>query len=313
MSDKIDFTGRVAIVTGAGSGLGRAYALDLAARGAAVIVNDIGTGRDGIGHAHGPADLVVKEICAAGGKAVASYDSVDTESGGAAITALALKEFGRVDSMISNAGILRNAAFEDLKNEDITSVLTTSLLGAFHVCMPAYRVMQRQNYGRIVLISSASGLFGTPWQANYAAAKAALIGLSAVIAMEGAAYGILCNAVLPFAKTRAGSRYSESFIAEARDIVAALGEHARPESVVPLVTYLSSALCQRSQSAYSAIGGRYARIVLGVTEGWHGDGEITAEMIAANIDRIDDCAHIAEPKSVLEEIALAAGQLGKRA
>src|SRR5579884_4043929 len=158
----VGFAGRVAIVTGAGGGLGRDYALELARRGAAVVVNDLGTNSDGTGTPTRMADAVVEEIHRVGGKAVASYDSVATADGGAAIVDIAAKTFGRVDALINNAGILRNAPFDELPDAAIDAMLSVHLKGAFNVTRPAYRLMKQQGYGRILFASSAAGMFGNP-------------------------------------------------------------------------------------------------------------------------------------------------------
>jgi NAD(P)-dependent dehydrogenase (short-subunit alcohol dehydrogenase family) len=162
----ISFDGRVAVVTGGGNGLGRDYCLNLAARGARVVVNDLGGTGAGQGASHGAADRVVEEIRAAGGQAVASHDSVATREGGAAIIATAMQAFGRVDIVINNAGFLRNNRFEDLSDEQIDAVMNVHLKGAFYVTQPAYRVMKDQGYGRILFTASASGLYGHPWLAK---------------------------------------------------------------------------------------------------------------------------------------------------
>ena len=189
MSD-ITFDGRVAIVTGAGGGLGRSYALELARRGARVVVNDLGGAMDGTGSGTRAADDVVVEIEAAGGEAVANYDSVATADGGEAIIATAMDAFGAVDVLISNAGILRDRSFANITLEDVESVFSVHLSGGFHVAMPAFRVMKERGYGRLVFAASNAGIFGNFGQANYGAAKMGLVGLSNVLAIEGAKYGI---------------------------------------------------------------------------------------------------------------------------
>lgn len=180
----IRFDGRVGIVTGAGGGLGRAYVMELARLGARVVVNDI---------AYGAADKVVAEIAANGGSAVASRDSVATRAGGRAIYDHAVEAFGRIDILISNAGILRQARFEDMSEADIDEVIDVHLKGAFHVGQPAFAAMKSQGYGRMLFTSSSSGLFGHPWQASYAAAKAGVVGLANAIALEGKPHGIACS------------------------------------------------------------------------------------------------------------------------
>jgi NAD(P)-dependent dehydrogenase (short-subunit alcohol dehydrogenase family) len=185
----IDFTGQVAVVTGAGRGLGRVYALELARRGAAVVVNDLGGSMGGDGAATTVADQVVGEITAAGGTAVASHDSVDSPAGGQAIVRTAVDKFGRLDAVISNAGIFNSIPFDELTPDDWRRMLGVHLDGAFYLAQPAYRVTKDQGYGRFVLIASSAGMFGQHMKAHYAAAKAGLVGLTNVIALEGAPHG----------------------------------------------------------------------------------------------------------------------------
>ncbi|MCI0543784.1 MAG: SDR family NAD(P)-dependent oxidoreductase, partial [Actinobacteria bacterium] len=221
--------GRVAIVTGAGGGLGRTYALELGRRGARVVVNDLGGGVDGTGASSSAADAVVAEIVAAGGEAVASYDSVAEEEGGAAMVQTALDAFGTVDVVVSNAGILRDKSFANMTSDEVNPVLDVHLRGGFAVSLPAFRVMKEKGYGRFVFATSGSGLFGNFGQANYAAAKMGLVGLSNVIAIEGAKYDIKSNAVAPIARTRM-----------TEDLLGPLVEMVDPELVTPLVVYLCS-------------------------------------------------------------------------
>src|SRR5579875_2076238 len=187
---ELRFDGRVAIVTGAGVGLGRSHALLLASRGARVVVNDIGGSVTGEGSDRGPAEQVASEIRALGGEAVADVNSVATPEGGAAIVATAMEAFGRVDIVINNAGILRDKNFQEMTPDLVEPVLDVHLKGAFNVTRPAFVIMQQQNYGRIVSTCSASGILGSPAKANYAAAKTGLIGLTRVLAAEGAPHNI---------------------------------------------------------------------------------------------------------------------------
>ena len=193
----IDFAGQVAVVTGAGRGLGRLYAMEMARRGAAVVVNDLGGTMHGEGADASVADKVVDEITAAGGSAVSSHDSVDSPEGGQAIVATAVESFGRLDAVVSNAGIFNSIAFDELTPDDWRRMLAVHLDGGFYLAQPAFRVMKKQGYGRFVFISSTAGMFGQHLESHYAAAKAGLVGLTNIIALEGAPHGILANTVLP--------------------------------------------------------------------------------------------------------------------
>ena len=193
----IDFEGQVAVVTGAGRGLGRLYAIELARRGASVVVNDLGGTMHGDGADASVADQVVEEISAAGGTAVASHDSVDSPEGGEAIVRTAVESFGRLDAVVSNAGIFNSIPFDELTPDDWRRMLRVHLDGGFYLAQPAFRVMKKQGYGRFVFISSTAGMFGQHLEAHYAAAKAGLVGLTNIIALEGAPHGILANTVLP--------------------------------------------------------------------------------------------------------------------
>jgi NAD(P)-dependent dehydrogenase (short-subunit alcohol dehydrogenase family) len=306
--DEISFAGRVALVTGAGNGLGRAHARELARRGASVVVNDLGGEVDGTGGSPRPAQQVVDEIQADGGRAVPSFDSVSTPEGGERIVATALDAFGRLDAVVNNAGILRNEGFDEMTREQLMGVIDTHLLGAFHVSQPAYRVMREQGYGRFVFTSSGSGLFGLRHQANYASAKAGIAGLSSVVALEGAEHGILSNAVAPVATTRivAGMRpqdISADDLASASrgDLELALPD--APEFVSPIVAYLASEACTVTQQIFSAAGGRFARVFVGVTRGWYGpiDTPATAESVRDHLDEINDRNEYQIPTTVFDE------------
>lgn len=301
MSD-ITFDGRVAIVTGAGGGLGRTYALELARRGARVVVNDLGGSVDGVGSSESAAAKVVAEIEEAGGEAIANYDSVSTEEGGKSIVQAAMDAFGQVDIVVNNAGILRDKSFSKMTMEEVEAVLDVHLKGAFHVSLPAFQVMRENNYGRFVFTSSASGLFGNFGQSNYGAAKAGLVGLSNVLAIEGAKYGILSNAIAPIARTRM-----------TEDLLGPLAEHVEPELVTPLVVYLCSEANQFTHQIFTAGGGRYARVFIGTNPGWFaGKGVVpSVEDIAANMDAIRDISDYIIPESNTEEIILLGQKLAE--
>ena len=291
MSD-IHFDGRVAIVTGAGGGLGRTYALDLAARGAAVVVNDLGGSVAGEGGSDTAAQKVVDEITSKGGRAVPNYDSVATPEGGASIVQTAVDAFGKVDIVINNAGILRDKSFLKLEWQDLDAVLDVHLKGAFYVSQPAFAVMKDNGYGRFVFTAS-NATFGNFGQTNYAAAKMGLVGLSNTIAVEGARSGILSNVIMPVAKTR----MTEELLGDFANYIA-------PEHVTPMVSYLCSEACTTTHGAYSAAGGRYARVFWAVGQGWFaGQGAIvTAEDIATHLPEIEDREGYIVPSSTTDEI-----------
>ena len=312
---QVRFDGRVAIVTGAGGGLGRTYALDLASRGASVVVNDLGCTFDGKGSSRDMADKVVAEIRAAGGKAVASYDSVATPAGGEAIVATALKAFDRVDVLINNAGTLRNAPLDQLPDSTLDTMLDVHLKGAFYVTRPAMRVMKQRKYGRILFASSAAGMLGNDEQAAYGAAKAGLVGLMNVLSQEGRAYGVLCNALMPTAESRMGEAMPawqmEQVGALFGQVGAALGRSMTPDAVTPLVTFLVSEACQSTHAIYSATMGRYARVFVGMSEGWMGprNAPVKAEDIAAHFDQISGTDKFFVPDSLTNEFTHLIGRM----
>lgn len=315
----IDFNERVAVVTGAGGALGAEYCRLLAARGAAVVVNDLGGSTTGEGTSHEYADGVVAEIRAAGGKAVASYDTVATEAGGEAIIRTALEHFGRIDIVVSNAGNQRNVRFGELTAQDIEAVYAVHVKGAFFVTQPAYRAMCRQGYGRIVLVSSQSGIFGNPIRANYGSAKTAMIGLMNVIAQE-APTGVKVNCVFPNAAGgRLGGKPGD--VRPDAEFLAAAGQRVRHyiagmqvSFVAPLVAYLASERCTSSQNMYSALGGKYSRIFVGLTQGWYHPGSTppTPEDILEHLPEIDDRSHYDVPLSGLDEMDTVVATIERR-
>jgi NAD(P)-dependent dehydrogenase (short-subunit alcohol dehydrogenase family) len=304
---RIRFDDQVVIVTGAGQGLGRAYAIELASRGAAVVVNDLGAGVDGSGQDRSKADAVVREIRARGGRAVPSHESVSTPEGGQAITDAAIEAFGRVDAVINNAGIIRHDSFEDVKHEDLNALFDVHAKGAFYVSQPAYRIMQKQNYGRLVFTSSNGGLFGGRSLAAYGAAKAALIGLANVLALEGVEAGILANTVMPLARGRM-SRPLTNPSPELEAYRAAI----EPELVSPLVVYLASADCTVTKHIFSAAAGRYARVFIGMNNGWlASDGaSADADAVLDHLDDIIDLSTVSVPQSLDDERSDLIRQLG---
>ncbi len=306
---QIDFKNRVAIVTGAGGGLGRTYAMELARRGAAVVVNDLGGAFDGKGSSHSMADAVVNEIRAAGGKAAASYDSVGTRAGGEAIVETAVKNFGRVDIVINNAGHLRNAPFEQITDDILDSLIQVHLKGAFYVTQPAYKIMQKQRYGRIVFASSAAGMLGNATQAAYGAAKAGLVGLMHVLSLEGAEYGVLCNALLPTAASRMEkampAEQMEKFAAQFAAIAKYAGNSLDAHFVTPLVVYLTSEACKSTHGIYSATWGRYAKAFVALSEGWLGprDKPASVEDVAQHFAAIESRDKLVFPQHLMGEFA----------
>jgi NAD(P)-dependent dehydrogenase (short-subunit alcohol dehydrogenase family) len=273
---QIEFDGRVAVVTGAGGGLGRSHALLLASRGAKVVVNDLGGARDGTGGGSDMADAVVQEIVDAGGEAVANYDSVATWEGGHAIVGTALEAFGRVDIVVNNAGILRDTSFAKLTEEQLDLVLKVHLYGGFHVARAAWEHLKDQGYGRIISTTSGSGLYGNFGQSNYSAAKLGLVGLTRTLAIEGAKYGIAAHAIAPVA----ASRMTEDVMPPQ------LLERLEPEYVSPLVAYLASEACSDTGHVYSVGGGYVARVALLEGEGATFDAVPSPEDIAEAWDRI---------------------------
>ena len=270
------FDGRVAVVTGAGRGLGRAYALLLASRGAKVVVNDPGGSLTGDGVDSGPAKEVVDEITAAGGEAVACTESVATAEGGRAIVRTAIDHYGRIDILIHNAGIVRSASLKEMTYEDFDAVLDVHLRGAFHVVRAAFPLMCEAGYGRVVLTSSIGGLYGNHRVANYGAAKAGMIGLSNVVALEGAAEGVKCNIIVPGAVTRM-----------AEGIDTSVYPPMQPELVAPVVGWLAHESCSVTGEMLVSIAGRVARAFVAETPGVYRPSW-SIEQVGERIDDIRD-------------------------
>jgi NAD(P)-dependent dehydrogenase (short-subunit alcohol dehydrogenase family) len=250
------FDGRVAVVTGAARGLGREYARLLGSKGAKVIVNDPGVSIKGEGTDVGPAEEVVREIRAAGGEAAACTESVATPAGGKAIIQSALDHFGRIDVLIHNAGNVRYGSLEEITQEDFEAVVDVHLMGAFHVVRPAFPIMCKAGYGRIVLTSSIGGIYGTRRVVNYGVSKAGTIGLNNVIAIEGAEKGVKSNIILPGAVTRLADGLDTSQYPP-------MG----PELVAPVVGWLAHESCSISGEMLISMAGRVARAFIAETEG----------------------------------------------
>jgi len=297
---EIRFDNRVAIVTGAGNGLGRAHAKLLAARGAKVVVNDLGGTVDGSGAgSSAAADAVVAEIRKAGGHAVASYTGVDTMDGAQKIVATAKEAFGRLDIVVNNAGILRDVSFQKMTEDDWTKVLTVHLFGSMFVTKAAWPLLREGGFGRIVFTTSAAGLYGNFGQANYSAAKMGIVGLAKTLAHEGAKYDIKSNVVAPIAR----SRMTESILPPA-----AL-DSLKPEMVSPIVGYLASEGCKDSGQVYSVGGGYVARVAVVEAEGvrFPTSTELTMEQLAARWADVNDLENARPFANAME----AAGQTMK--
>jgi NAD(P)-dependent dehydrogenase (short-subunit alcohol dehydrogenase family) len=275
---EINYEGRVAVVTGAGGGLGRSHALLLASRGAKVVVNDLGGSRDGTGAGSEMADQVVQEIIDAGGEAVANYDSVAEWAGGQAIVQTAIDTWGRCDIVVNNAGILRDVTFAKMEEAQLDLVIKVHLYGGFHVTKAAWPHMRENNYGRVINTTSGSGLYGNFGQSNYSAAKLGLVGLTRTLALEGAKYNITANVIAPVA----ASRMTEDVMPPQ------LLEVLEPENVSPLVAYLASEACTDSGRIFSVGGGYIARVAIVEGPGATFDDGFTPEDVQAKYAEICD-------------------------
>ena len=298
------FDDEVVIVTGAGGGLGRAYALELAARGAKVVVNDLGGPKDGTGGDEAAAAAVVRQITEAGGQAVGSADSVATPEGGQAIVDLAMTTWGRVDALISNAGILRDKSFAKVDWADNRAIFDVHLFGGgFYVAQPAFNAMRQGGRGgRILFTTSASGLFGNFGQTSYGAAKMGLIGLIRTLAIEAAKDDIKVNALAPIAGTRLSS--SGELPPEAPRSTA---------RVVPAALAFAHHDCPASGEIVMAGGGWFSRPFIGLTPGWDaGPDELTPEAVVANWAKIADPAGFTEPVSAKQIGQMLNAHIGDR-
>jgi NAD(P)-dependent dehydrogenase (short-subunit alcohol dehydrogenase family) len=299
--------GQVVVVTGAGRGMGRAHALGLARLGANIVVNDLRGSMDyGEDPNHSTADDVVAQIQAAGGSAVASYESVARPEGCAAIVAQAVDAFGRVDAIVHNAGIRRHMYFEKMTLEDISSVVDTHLGGGLWLTHAAWPLMQAQGGGRIVLISSGAGAFGMVGVAQYAAAKSGLIGLGKALALEGGPHGIVVNTVLPTARTHDldAPTAGRTTVHEREGMRRKFTQRDSPEFVTPLVAYLVSPACVVTGEVYSAVRARYALAFTGLTQGWQSpdDLDVTPDDIEDHLEQIRRREGYWIPSSVQEEV-----------
>ncbi|WP_306563926.1 SDR family NAD(P)-dependent oxidoreductase [Aquabacterium sp.] len=285
--DGLRFDGRVAIVTGAGGGLGRSHALQLAARGAKVLVNDLGSARDGSGGSSAAAEAVVAEIRAAGGVAMANGASVTDPAGVQAMVDQVMAEWGRIDILVNNAGILRDKSFSKMTLDDFRLVVDVHLMGSFYTTKAVWDIMKAQNYGRIIFTTSSSGLFGNFGQANYGAAKMAVVGLMQTLSLEGEKYNVRVNCLAPTAATR----MTEDLMPPA--VLALL----TPESVSPGVVFLASEDAP-SRTILCAGAGGFATSHITLTEGTVvPEGADAAEQVAARFAQIDDRAGEIVPAS----------------
>jgi len=270
--------GRVAVVTGAGGGLGRQHALLFAERGARVVVNDLGGSRDGTGAGSDMADAVVKEILDAGGEAVSNYDNVATPEGGEAIIGTALEAFGKIDIVVNNAGILRDVSFAKMPFEQWDTVLQVHLFGTYHVTRAAWPHLREQSYGRVIVTTSTSGLFGNFGQANYGAAKLGMVGLINTLAVEGSRYNITANAVAPIAATRMTEDIMPPEMFSQLD----------PAYVSPVVVWLASEECSDSGEVVMAGGGHYARVHYMTAPGTRFEAVPSVDDLAARWSQVMD-------------------------
>ena len=290
---ELGFDGKVAIITGAGGGLGRQHALLLAKRGALVVVNDLGGAVDGTGSDKGAAERVVDEIKALGGEAVADTNSVATPEGGAAIVQSAIDAFGKVDIVINNAGILRDKAFHNMEPALMNPVFDVHLKGAFHVTQPAFVKMRAQGYGRIVSTSSAAGVFGNFGQTNYGAAKMGLVGLTRVLAVEGAKFNIKANVIAPLALTRMTENIMSGTMAE----------RIVPELISPIAAYLAHEDCDATGRIFSVGGGRVAEVFIGETPGYY-KADLSIEDIRDQWDAITNRDGYQVPANLGDELKM---------
>ena len=270
--------GRVVVVTGAGGGLGRQHALLFAERGAGVVVNDLGGSRDGSGAGSAMADAVVREIADAGGEAAANYDNVATPEGGEAVVQTAVDAFGKIDIVVNNAGILRDVSFHKMTGEQWEPVLEVHLFGTYHVTRAAWPRLREQGFGRVIVTTSTSGLYGNFGQANYGAAKLGMVGLINTLAIEGRKYNITANAVAPIAATR----MTEDIMPE--EMLAALD----PAYVSPLVVHLASEECTDTGEVVLAGGGQYSRVHYMQANGIRLDKVPSVDDLASRWDEVMD-------------------------
>jgi NAD(P)-dependent dehydrogenase (short-subunit alcohol dehydrogenase family) len=298
----MDFSGDVVVVTGAGAGMGREHALLLGRLGARVVVNDVGVGLQGQETGERPGDEVVRLITEAGGIAVADTHSVATEDGAAGIIATAIDTFGRVDAVVNNAGILRDRTFGKMSIDELRAVLEVHLIGSFLVTQAAWPHFREQQHGRVVLTTSGAGLYGNFGQANYAAAKMALVGLARTLAVEGARDGIKANSLSPAARTRMSDSTLEEDFASRLD----------PALVSPAVAVMAHRDCPWTGETIAAGGGRVARVVISETPGFV-DTDLTADSLMANLAAVFEPAGSIVPDGVPAQAEFLLARISGRA
>jgi NAD(P)-dependent dehydrogenase (short-subunit alcohol dehydrogenase family) len=308
-SNDLRFDDRVAVITGAGRGLGRAYALLLASRGARIVVNDVGGSVTGDGSDSEAATSTVQEIQERGGEAIADSSDVATSEGGRAIIDAALDKWERVDVVINNAGIVRDSPFDEMTIERVETLLDVHLKGAFHVALPAWKVMRDQGYGRIINTTSAAGILGAENMSNYGAAKTGLIGLTRVLAAEGAGLGIKVNAIAPIAATRmlaysisgAGQQDDPAAQAVLNDLVGQYIQKLDPALVAPVVAFLAHQDCPVSGDIYTVGAGHVARFFIGRTKGFY-NPTLSVEDVRDHLDEIRDQSEFTVPDGPGDEM-----------
>jgi NAD(P)-dependent dehydrogenase (short-subunit alcohol dehydrogenase family) len=305
---RIDFTGRTVIVTGAAGGLGSAYAAEIARRGGSLVLVDVAA----MGNSKS-LDALAASVTGHGGEAIACGEDVASAAAGERIAAAALDRFGRIDAVINSAGNLHAGALGTLDDAERDAVWSVHLAGAVNVTRPAFRAMVAQGHGRIVNTTSAAGLWGLPERTAYAGAKAGLVGMTRAWAKEGAAHGILCNAIAPVAFTAMIGNVSPEHAARIREMAAPFGEALKPEYVAPLAVFLASDACTVNGETYSALGGRYARVVTALTQGWLGprDAPASPEDILAHLDEIGDLSDLIVPNAPADEYRLIAERIAR--